>query len=115
MSRERFAGRPLALERLHGLCPRRRLLGRQFILGRSRFQLFELKLHLLQQPRLTLRARAVKCPPQLLDLELGGGVRTRARFSEKFDPRVVMGEHVRGKVATNRELTIAIRYVRTST
>ena len=55
---------------LYGLCPRRRLLGRQFILGRRRFQLFELKLHLLQQPRLALRAGAVKLAPQLLDLEL---------------------------------------------
>jgi multidrug efflux pump subunit AcrA (membrane-fusion protein) len=36
MSRKRFAGRPLALERLHGLRPRRRLLRRQFILGRRR-------------------------------------------------------------------------------
>src|SRR6516225_4675653 len=57
------------LERLHGLRPRS-LLGRQFILGRRRFQLFELKLHLVQQPRLTLRARAVERPAQLLDLEL---------------------------------------------
>jgi hypothetical protein len=70
MSRKRFAGRPLALERLHGLRPRRRLLGRQFILGCYRFQLFELKLHLLQQARLALRAGAVKLAPQLLDLEL---------------------------------------------
>ena len=70
MVRERFAGRPLALERLHGLCPRCRLLGRQFILGCCRFQLFELKLHLFQQPRLALRARAIELAPQLLDLEL---------------------------------------------
>jgi hypothetical protein len=45
---------PLALERLYGLCPRRRLFGREFILGHRRFELFELKLHLLQQPRLAL-------------------------------------------------------------
>ena len=66
---ERLAGRPLALERLDGLRPRRRLLGRQFIFGRGRFQLFELKLHLLQQPRLALRAGAIELAPQLLDLE----------------------------------------------
>ena len=67
---ERFARRPLALEGLDGLRPRRRLLGRQLIFGRRRLQLFELKLHLLQQPRLALRAAAVKLAAQLLDLEL---------------------------------------------
>ena len=66
---ERLAGRPLALEGLHGLRPRRRLLGRQFVFRRRRLQLFQLKLHLLQQSRLLLRARAVKLPAQLLDLE----------------------------------------------
>ena len=67
---ERLARRPLALERLDGLRPRRRLLGRQLILRRRRLQLLELKLHLLQQPRLVLRARAVELAAQLLDLEL---------------------------------------------
>ena len=67
---EGLAGRPPALERRDGLCPRRRLLGRQFILGCRRFQLFELKLHLLQQPCLALRAGAIELAPQLLDLEL---------------------------------------------
>ena len=67
---ERLARRPLALERLDGLRLRRRLLGRQFVFGRGCLQLFELKLHLLQQPRLALRAAAVKLAPQLLDLEL---------------------------------------------
>jgi hypothetical protein len=45
---ERFARRPLALEGLDGLCLSRRPLGRQFIFGCGCFQLFELKLHLLQ-------------------------------------------------------------------
>ena len=67
---ERLARRPLALERLHGLRPRRRLLGRQFVFGRRRLQLFELKLHLLEQSRLALRAGAVELAAQLLDLEL---------------------------------------------
>ena len=67
---EWFTRWPPALERLYALRPRRRLLGRQLILGRRRLQLFELKLHLLQQPRLALRASAVKLPLQLLDLQL---------------------------------------------
>ena len=67
---ERLARRPLALERPHRLGPRRRLLGRQFILGRRRLQLLQLKFHLLQQPRLALRAAAVKLAPKLLDLKL---------------------------------------------
>ena len=70
---ERLARRPLALERLDRLRLRRRLLGRQFVLGRGRLQLFELQLHLLQQPRLALRAAAVKLAPQLLDLQLEMG------------------------------------------
>ncbi len=77
---ERLTGRPLALERLHGLRPGCRLIGRQLLLGRRRLQLFKLKLHLLQQPRLALRASAVKLPLQLLDLQLvvgdQGGFRT---------------------------------------
>jgi len=32
------------------------------ILGRCRFQVFQLKFHLLQQPSLALRAAAVKLP-----------------------------------------------------
>ena len=47
----------------------RGFLGQKLILGRGGLQLFELKLHLLQEPRLALRADAVKRPPQLLDLE----------------------------------------------
>src|SRR5690349_8251128 len=81
---ERLTGRPLALERLHGLRPRRRLLGRQLILGRRRLQLLKLKLHLLQQPRLTLRASAVKLPLQLLDLQFVVG--------DKCDFRTGIGE-----------------------
>jgi hypothetical protein len=67
---ERLARRPLALEGSYGLRPRRSLLGRQLVLRRRRLQLFERKLHLLQQPRFTLRASAVKLPTQLLDLQL---------------------------------------------
>ena len=70
MIREGLAGRPLALEGLDGLCPRRCLLGPQFILGSRCLQLFELKLHLFQQARLALRAGAIELAPQLLDLEL---------------------------------------------
>jgi hypothetical protein len=67
---ERFARRPLALERAYRLCDGRRLLGRQFVLSRSRLQIFELELHLIQQPRHALRARPVKLTPQFLDRQL---------------------------------------------
>ncbi len=67
---ERLASRSLALERLDGLSPVRGLFGRQLVFGRRCFQVFELQLHLLQQPRLALRAAAVKLPAQLLDLKL---------------------------------------------
>ena len=66
---EWFAGRPLALERLDGLRSRRHLLGRQFIHGGGCFQLFELKLHLLQQACRAFRTGTIKLAPQLLDLE----------------------------------------------
>ena len=67
---ERFARRPLALERFDCLCLGRCILGRQFVLGRCRLQIFELKLHLIQQPRRALRARPVKLTPQFLDRQL---------------------------------------------
>ena len=70
---ERLARRPLALERLYRLRPAAACLGRQLVLGRCRLQIFELKLHLLQQPRLALRAAAIKLAAQLLDLQLEMG------------------------------------------
>jgi hypothetical protein len=90
MVRERLAGRPRALERLDGLCARRRLLGCHFILGCRRFQLFELKLHLLQQPRLALRAGAIELAPQLLDLEL-------EMANERFRTRQISSRKVIGR------------------
>jgi len=47
----------------------RRLLRRQLVLGGSGLQLLQLQLHLLQQPVLALRAVAINCPPELLDLQ----------------------------------------------
>jgi len=77
---ERFARRTLALERFDRLCPERCVLGRQFILGRGRLHIFELKLHLIQQPRRTLRARPVELTPQLFDRQLEmGDQRLRVR------------------------------------
>ena len=67
---ERLARRALALERLHRLRLRRRLLRRQLVLGRGGLELLQLQFHLLQEPRLALRAAAVECAPQLLDLQL---------------------------------------------
>ena len=77
-SRGRCSGNGLRDGRLRSndltVCVRRRgLLGRQLVLGRRRLELLELKLHLLEQPRLALRARAVELAPQLLDLELQMG------------------------------------------
>ncbi len=67
---ERLARAALAAERgdIGGLG--RRLLGREFILRRRRFQFFELQFHLIEQPRAALRALAVNLPPELLDLQL---------------------------------------------
>jgi hypothetical protein len=68
-----LAQRPLALEGAHGLGLLRRLLGGELILGRSRLELFQLQLQLVEQPRRAFRARSVERPPQLLDLELEMG------------------------------------------
>ena len=70
---ERLARRPSALERLYCPRPGRRRLGRQLVLGRCRLQVFELKFHLLQEPRLALGARPIDFAPQLLDLQLEMG------------------------------------------
>ena len=67
---ERLARRPLALERPDRLRLGRRLLRGQLVLGRSRLQVLQLQFHLLEQPRLALRAAAVELAPQLLDLQL---------------------------------------------
>jgi hypothetical protein len=67
---ERLTRRSPALERLYRLSPVRSLFGNQLVLSRGHFQIFELKLHLLQKPRLALGAAAVKLPAQLLDLKL---------------------------------------------
>jgi hypothetical protein len=70
---KRLARRPLALERFDRLGPARRILGRQLVLGRCRFQIFELKLHLIQQPRRALRTRPIELSPQFLDRQLEMG------------------------------------------
>ena len=68
MRRERLARRLAAGEGANGRrC--RGLLGRKLVLGGGGFELFELQLHLIEQPRLALAARAEHLPPQLLDGE----------------------------------------------
>src|SRR4249920_2184390 len=47
---ERLTRRSPALERLYRLSPVRSLFGNQLVLSRGHFQIFELKLHLLQKP-----------------------------------------------------------------
>ena len=60
--------------RRRGLCAPEKVGDRPPLgLGRRRFQIFQLKFHLLQQPRFALRAAAVKSPPKLLDLKLEMG------------------------------------------
>ncbi len=73
MIRERLARRPLAFERFDRLGPPRRILGRQLVLSRRRLQIFELKLHLIQQSSRTFRARPVELTPQFLDRQLEMG------------------------------------------
>ena len=65
-----ICAKPAWLERCDYRAKRHRFLGRQFILGCRHFELFELKLHQLQQAGLALRAGAIELAPQLLDLEL---------------------------------------------
>ena len=62
---------PLTGERTNRrhLCDRRRLLAGRFILAGRSLELFELKLHLVEQPRLALAARSKKLTPHLLDRE----------------------------------------------
>jgi hypothetical protein len=69
MCRKRFARRALALRLRRAARLGRGFLGQKLILGRGGLQFFELKLQLLQEPRLALRADAVKRAAQLLDLE----------------------------------------------
>ena len=73
MRGQRLAGRIAPGEPLdpHGL--RRRLLGRQLILGRARLELVELQFELVEQTLLALRARAEELAPELLDHQLEEG------------------------------------------
>jgi hypothetical protein len=111
---KRLARRPPALERFDRLCPGRRILGRQFVLGRCRLQIFELKLHLIQQPRRALRARPVELTPQFLDrqLEMGdqgfaaGKIRLRIGRFGLGDRGMGLGN--RG-VGLSREACVALR------
>src|SRR5947209_7299563 len=66
MRREWLARRPPAREGAH-LCGCSSLLGGNLILGRRCFQLLELKLHLVDQSRLALVARAKQVALELLD------------------------------------------------
>ena len=45
----------------------RRSFRRKLVFGRGRLELFQLEFHLIEQPRLAFRARAVERAPQLLD------------------------------------------------
>jgi hypothetical protein len=67
--RERLARRLLAREGAHLGGLRRRLLGRDLVLGGIRFELLELELHLVEQPRLALAARPIVLASHLLDGE----------------------------------------------
>jgi hypothetical protein len=71
---ERFTDRPAALERAHRRrSPRRGLLGPELVFGGGRFELLELQLELVEEPRLALRLLTIELAPQLEDLELEGG------------------------------------------
>ena len=68
---EGLAGRPLAGEGRYGRPGLGRgVLGGEFVLGGGALELLELQLHLIEQPRGALRARAVEIALQLLDLQL---------------------------------------------
>ena len=70
MRRERLARGPSTREgaNLRGLAARGlSLLGHNLLLGRRRFELLELKLHLVDEPRLALVARSKQVALELLD------------------------------------------------
>ena len=69
MSGERLARWPPALDKLHHRGARG-LLGGQLVFGSTCCEIFELKLHLLEQPDLAFRAAAIELAPELLDLQL---------------------------------------------
>ena len=71
--RKRLAGRLAARKPLDLRGPRRRLFGRQLVLGRARLKLVELKLQLVEKPLLALQAPAVHLAPELLDRQLQEG------------------------------------------
>jgi hypothetical protein len=73
MIREQFAGRPFARERRHGGGFGHRHFGGKFVLRRRGLQFLQRQFKLIQQPRGTLRARAIAVTVQLLDLQLQMG------------------------------------------
>jgi hypothetical protein len=104
---KRLARRPPALERFDRLCPGRRILVRQFVLSRCRLQIFELKLHLILQPRRAFRARPVELTPQFLDRKLEMGARGFAAGKIRLRiGRFGLGD--RG-IGLNRKTRLALR------
>ena len=73
MRRERLAGRLAAGEPLDLRGLRRRLLGRQLVLGRARLELVELQFQLVEKTLLALRALPEELAPELLDGQLQKG------------------------------------------
>ena len=61
-------------------------LGGELVLGGRGFQLLELQLQLIEQPRRALRARAIELTLELLDLQLAGA-RSAPRSSDCLRPR----------------------------
>lgn len=70
MLRERLPCRPFALEARDRRRACRRGFRRQLVLGRRGLKLFELQLHLVDEPRGPLGLRSEPLPLQLLDGEL---------------------------------------------
>lgn len=52
---------------------RHRQFGSELVLGRRHLQLYQLELHLVDQPGTTLRLRAIKLPLELFDAQLLSG------------------------------------------
>ena len=69
-----LAQRPLALEGAHGLGLLRRLLGGELILGRSRLELFQLQLQLVERK-----------PPRRDALRRGGLMVENCTYGQSYD------------------------------
>ena len=94
MGRERFARWGMAGRQAGPRRARQGSLGGGRLFRGGRLQLFQFELHLVDEPRRALRARAVELAPQLLDLQLEMRDQRRTARSVRLgaQPRSALGQ-----------------------